>query len=59
LLALTMRSINLNLPLFPNLLEEPVLYRLFHTWVEEGLVEAQKIKSADETVQKKVLGAAG
>lgn len=47
LIGLAVASITENRPLFPNPLEEPVLYqRYFRKWVEAGLEEAAKIHTA-------------
>jgi hypothetical protein len=49
LLELTITSLTEERPLFPNPLDEPLLYRRhFRKWVEEGLREATDIQKAME-----------
>lgn len=41
---------------FPNLMDEPVLFRKFATWVREGLREAERAREIEQGVRNKITG---
>ena len=48
LIDLTVASIRENRPLFPNLMDEPILYRAFRRFVQEGLDALERAKAIEE-----------
>jgi hypothetical protein len=56
LIDLAAYSLEQERPLFPNPLDEPILYRRFSCWVIDGLRELKKASEILESSQASVLG---
>ena len=52
LIEITTLSLREGRPLFPNLMDEPVMYTKFHQWVLEGLAEQSKAEEALKEANK-------
>jgi hypothetical protein len=56
LLELAAIEIQEERPLFPNPLEEPLLYRQFKRWVKESLDEAVQLQQAEQKAKSRLRG---